>query len=379
MNRSDIGEIRRRLQPEKTNCDRICGCYVDAQRIVRGRFCLAPFDINEETFSAYLSVFRRVLGGSLGRNLLNLEFNPVEVQDSEKHSLLMSLRDTRLKVPQAVDGFFDKIAGNLKTDEAYLILLMYDVLGAKKRDDNEIEEDDATQFSYLLCAVCPLKMQKTGLCYDNANGDFRIKDAVLNVSAPTLGFMFPAYEEGGANFYASLYYTKDTDENREDFIGTVFGLPVPMAATQQKETFDELLSESLGNDCNLELVQNVQEQLRTKSEAVKSDRNANMPTTSKSEVAAILEENGVAREHISAFEEAYSEAFGDEELSIGNLVPKKQTELRTPDVIIRVKPDRNDLVQTRIIDGMKYILINANEGVEINGVSIAVDDLGEDI
>ena len=379
MNRSDIGEIRRRLQPEKTNCDRICGCYVDAQKIVRGRFCLSPFDINEETFAAYLSVFRRVLSGTPGRNLLNLAFDPAEVLESEKHGLLMSLRDTALKAQPALDRFFDKIAENVKTDEAYLILLMYDVLGGKKREDHDIEENDSTQFSYLLCAVCPLKMQKTGLCYDNSNGDFRIKEAILNVAAPSIGFMFPAYEDGGANFYSSLYYTRNIDENREDFIDTVFGLPVPMAATEQKETFDELLSESLGNDCSLELVQNVQEQLRTKSEAMKNDRDAEMPTTSRTEVAAILEENGVAAEHISAFEEAYSEAFGDEELSISNLVPKKQTELRTPDVVIRVKPDRSDLVQTRVIDGMKYILINANEGVVINGVSIAVEDLGEEI
>ena len=33
-------------------------------------------------------------------------------------------------------------------------------------------------------------------------------------------------------------------------------------------------------------------------------------------------------------------------------------------------PTRTDLVETRVIGGVKYILINADENIEVNGVSI---------
>ena len=50
----------------------------------------------------------------------------------------------------------------------------------------------------------------------------------------------------------------------------------------------------------------------------------------------------------------------------------KQFEVCTPDVTIRVNPERSDLLETRVIDGKKYILIRAEEGVEVNGVQIHI-------
>ena len=49
---------------------------------------------------------------------------------------------------------------------------------------------------------------------------------------------------------------------------------------------------------------------------------------------------------------------------------KRKLEVRTPDVKIQVDPQRGDLVETRIIDGVGYVLIRAEGGVEVNGVPI---------
>ena len=38
-------------------------------------------------------------------------------------------------------------------------------------------------------------------------------------------------------------------------------------------------------------------------------------------------------------------------------------QVRTPDVTIQVNAEHGDLVQTRVIDGVKYILIRAGENV----------------
>ena len=75
------------------------------------------------------------------------------------------------------------------------------------------------------------------------------------------------------------------------------------------------------------------------------------------------------------FREApFDAAFGaDTSLSPRNLVDTKQLEIATPDVTIRVNPDRSDLVETRVIDGARYILIRAEEDVTVNGVQIQID------
>ena len=55
-----------------------------------------------------------------------------------------------------------------------------------------------------------------------------------------------------------------------------------------------------------------------------------------------------------------------------NLVDVKQFEVRTPDIIIKVSPERSDLIKTQIIDGKKYIMIRAEDNVEVNGVPIKI-------
>ena len=41
---------------------------------------------------------------------------------------------------------------------------------------------------------------------------------------------------------------------------------------------------------------------------------------------------------------------------------------------IRVNPACSGLIETRVIDGAKYILIRADDGVEVNGVPIRIED-----
>jgi len=71
----------------------------------------------------------------------------------------------------------------------------------------------------------------------------------------------------------------------------------------------------------------------------------------------------------------YDETFGFEsDLHPENIIDKKHFEIKLPDVSIKVAPDRTDLIETRVIAGVKYILINADEDVEVNGVRIHIED-----
>ena len=73
-----------------------------------------------------------------------------------------------------------------------------------------------------------------------------------------------------------------------------------------------------------------------------------------------------------------STAFGfDAQIHPTNVIDHKKIEIKTPDVIIKVAPDRSDLIETRVIGGLKYILIQADENVEVNGVNIEIADREE--
>jgi hypothetical protein len=194
------------------------------------------------------------------------------------------------------------------------------------------------------------------------------------VAAPELGFLFPAFDDRSANIYGALYYSKDLSDSRQDFMDAVFHVPAPMAPETQKETFQTVLGESLEKECSLQVVQAVQGELYGLMEEHKLNHEDEPLTISKGTVSNVLSVCGVDKERVNAFEDAYQEQFGgDARLSPRNLMDPKQMEIKTPDVTIRVSTERSELVQTKIIDGAKYILIRAEDGVEVNGVPIHIE------
>ena len=195
------------------------------------------------------------------------------------------------------------------------------------------------------------------------------------VSAPALGFLFPAFDDRSTNIYTALYYTHDVKNSQEAMIEALFNTPVPKPAAEQKKSFEALLTTSLGEECSLDVVQTVHDQLCQRIELHKESKVPEPLMISKEEVKEVLTSCGVSDEHIAKFSVDYDETFGFEaDLHPRNIIDSKHFELKTPDVVIKVDPARSDLIETRIIGGVKYIMICADEDVEVNGVSIHIKD-----
>ena len=382
MNKQELAEIRRRFNPDKNNIDWIRGCYVNEKREIVSMFSHPLLSLPQEEAEKYLAIFKRTLSGVQGKNLVDIVFRPDQVMEGEAHALLTSLVKTALKVDQAVEKFFSTVIENLELEGNYLILLMHDSYDVpfKGMDENKVDQLSEDVFEYMLCSICPVKLTRPALCYCAEDNAFHDREVDWVVAGPELGFMFPTFDDRMTNIYNALYFTRDTAENYDEFVNAVFDNRAPMPAAAQKETFEMLLSDALEEDCSLEVVQTVHEQIRDMVEERKADKAAEAPTVSMREVSRMLQECGVREEKVAAFEEKYDEEFGmTMDLSAQNIVDVKKFELKTPDVVVKVNPERSDLVQTRVIDGLRYILIRADDGVEVNGVNISIaGDMEED-
>ena len=136
-----------------------------------------------------------------------------------------------------------------------------------------------------------------------------------------------------------------------------------------------MLSSALNEECSLEVVQTVHDQLRQSIEMHKESKIPDPLLVSKEDVKDVLSSCGVSEQHVAKFSVDYDEAFGFEaQLHPKNIIDNKRFEIKTPDVSIKVAPDRTDLIETRVIGGVKYILICADESVEVNGVSINIKE-----
>ncbi|MBR4971565.1 MAG: DUF4317 domain-containing protein [Oscillospiraceae bacterium] len=380
MNTKEIGEIRRRQRRERSNMTQLFGCYVNDNKEIISEFQLSMGMMPENESEKYFSLFRRTLGGNLGKNLIDLTFKTSQVSTSEEHKFLMDLRACRLKDDDLRMTFYKKTIESLNLDENYLILLgcdSYDVPFKSRDGETNADSSDET-YTYLICAICPVKQTKANLHYVAQSKEFHDGNMANVVSAPELGFLFPAFDNRATNIYNALYYNKNTKDNHQNFVETIFHTPVPKPAFEQKQSFEALLTRSLEEECSLDAVQNVHDQLCQQIQMHKESKLPEALIINKEQVKTALAECGVSEAHLAKFSIDYDEAFGFEaQLHPKNIIDNKKIEISTPDVIIKVAPDRSDLIETRVIGGIKYILINAEEDVTVNGVSIHIKDKEE--
>ncbi len=375
MNEKEAAELRRRLRPDKSNIAYIRGCYVNERKEIISQFNEPISMMPVEDSEKYLSLFRKVLTGTIGRNLLDLSFETQQVVSGEEHKLLMALRDSKLEDENAVQAFFSRTIQSLDLEGNCLILLTYNTYDVyyKSKDDVVQEDSSSEQFRYILCAVCPVKETKPSLNYINRESRFHIQAANQVVGMPEFGFLFPAFDDRATNIYNALYYTKNVQENHADFVDALFKTPVPMPAMVQRETFQTILGETLEDECSLDVIQSVQDHLGQMIAVYKESRETEPLTISKNGIRAVLSASGVSEAHAEAFEERFDAEFGvDAAINPVNLVDTKRLEVKTPDVVIQVNPEHSELVQTRIINGAKCIVIKVSEGVEVNGVPVQI-------
>lgn len=374
MIEKEVAEIRRRFRVDRTNINHVRGIFVNEKKEIVSEFSQSLGMLSEEEAGAILTVIKKTLSGALGKNLIDISFSAQQVLESEEHKLLSALRSTELKDDEKVHAFYDKAISAIEMESNYLLMMAYDCYDVfSKGKDGEDDVDSSSSFSYIICCVCPIKASKYSLTYYIHENKLRnvCEDAV--VCAPEFGFMFPTFDDRAANIYKALYYSKNTSDSHKAFVDAVFNTELPMPATEQKETFNSLLAETVAEDCSYDVVESVHVELSNMIDTHKENREEEPLVISKTTVKDILTSCGVTEEHVTKFDKKYDEAFGENaELAPQNIIDRNNFQLRTPDVIVKVDPAKSDVVETRVIDGTKYILIRADNDVEVNGVNIKI-------
>ena len=377
MNEKEIGEIRRRVRRDRSNITSIYGCYVNSQKEIISEFKLGTGTMPENEAEKYFALLKKVLSGSIGKNLIDITFRTAQVADSAEHRFLMDLRASGLKDEALRQKLYEKILPNVYFEDNFLILLgcdSYDVPFKGKDDAVQADVSEET-YTYILCAVCPVKQSKPMLRYTAESKDFHDGGVSQVACAPEAGFLFPAFDNRSTNIYNALFYSRSPKENFESLVKELFNVQPPQPAFQQKKSFEALLGTTLAEECSLEVVQAVHDTLRQSIDLHKESKVEEPLLISKEQVKTTLQSCGVSDTNISKFSVEFDEVFGYEaELHPKNLIDNKRFEIATPDVSIKVNPERSDLIETRIIGGVKYILICADESVEVNGVPINIKE-----
>lgn len=371
MIKSEIFEIKKQFSHQNCSITKICGCYVDGEKTIKTKLSEAFLCLPEEETFKYFEIFKKTLSGTIGKNMINMDFPISSEFSGGTQEYLLKLRDSELKDETLVDDFFNKVIQTYDYVGNYLILLIYAVYDVPGKGFDKIRMDDASDevYSHILCSICPVNLTKPGLSYNDEANLFqeRIRDWV--VGAPCNGFLFPAFNDRSADIHSILYYSKDSEELHFDFVDQLFGCQVPLSAGGQKETFQAILEETLGEDCDYEVIRNIHEKL---NEIIEEHKDMPVPfAMDKSDVKNLFVESGVNEEKMIDFDKKYEEMTGENvSLLASNIANTKVFEIKTPDVVVKVNPERSDLVETKMIDGRKCLVIEINDQVQVNGMIV---------
>lgn len=371
MIKKEISEIKRQFTPSNCSITRICGCYVDGEKNKKTEFKEAFLSLPEDDMFKYFEILRKNLSGTLGKNLLNLEFPLDSEMEGGPQEFLLKLRNSRLQDDEILDAFYDRIIETYDYVGNYLILLIHDAYDIPGKTSDGIEMEDASDevYSYIMCSICPVDLSKPGLSYDELENSFknRVRDWVVGM--PEMGFLFPAFNDRSTDLHATLYYSKNGDDLHDSFIEQMLGCPLPLPAGYQKESFQAIIEETLGDACSYETVKTIHENL---SEMLEEHKDAPEPLVlDKYQVKSLLEHSGVEEEQLETFDKTFDETAGERaSIFANNIVNTRVFEVKTPDVIVKVNPERTDLIETREIDGRQCLVIAIDGGVEVNGIMV---------
>lgn len=371
MNKKEVLEIRKQFTPANCAITRIAGCYVDHEKNKKMESKSAFLSLPEEEAFKYFDIFKKTLSGTMGKNMLNMEFPIDQEMPGGTQEFLMKLKGSKLEDDMLLEEFYDKVIATYEYAENYYIILihaMYDVPG-KSSDNMEMFDASDEVYEYLVCSICPVSLSKAGLSY-NAEANCiqdRIRDWVVDM--PDKGFLFPAFNDRSTDIHGVLYYTKKSEDLQLELIEQLLGARLPMSANTQKETFQILIEDTLGEEGDYETIRNIHETLNDLIEEHKEEPEPLQ--LDKTDVRKVFEQSGVSAERMEQFDRNYEETAGEKtSLLAANIAETKKFQIETPDIVIKVNPERSDLIETRMIDGRQCLVIAVDDHIEVNGVNV---------
>lgn len=371
MNKKEVLEIRKQFTPANCAITRIAGCYVDHEKNKKMESKSAFLSLPEEEAFKYFDIFKKTLSGTMGKNMLNMEFPIDQEMPGGTQKFLMKLKASKLEDDMLLEEFYDKVIATYEYAENYYIILihaMYDVPG-RSSDNMEMFDASDEVYEYLVCSICPVSLSKAGLSYNAESNCIqdRIRDWVVDM--PDKGFLFPAFNDRSTDIHGVLYYTKKSEDLQPELIEQLLGARMPMSANTQKETFQMLIEDTLGEDGDYETIRNIHDTLNDMIEEHKEEPEPLQ--LDKTDVRKVFEKSGVSSEKMECFDQNYEETAGEKtSLLATNITETKKFQIETPDIVIKVNPERADLIETRVIDGRQCLVIAVDDYIEVNGVNV---------
>lgn len=371
MNNSEVLELRKRFKKTSNTITRISGCYViGMERRIQTTIDTSFSDLDESEQFKYLDLFKKGLSGVIGKNLMNLPIKSAEDGSSKARTELLALKNSELKNKDMLDGFYRKVIDTYHSVGNYLILLIHDVYDVLNKTSDNIKLDESEEtYTYILCLICPVNLAKPALSYHEDANIIGNRERDWVVDMPDIGFLYPSFNDRSTDVNEVLYYCKDPDEMHSEFIDGIIGCKEEKTIIEEKEMFNTIVEEVI-NDVpgfdTFEVVRSINSQL---NDMIENKVFGDTPVINKEGMKDLFKGSGFAEEHMPVVEKKFEEVAGeDSEIRVDSVREKKNLDIKSDNMQIKVKTEAADMVEIRVIDGRKCLVIPMDSDVEVNGI-----------
>ncbi|URZ17555.1 DUF4317 domain-containing protein [Clostridium felsineum] len=328
MNKKEILELKRRFKKDECTFTRMCGCYVDAQKNIVLKLKETFLNLQDEEFFKYLEIAKKTLSGTVGNNLLELEFPLTEEADNNRQLSLLGLKKSALKDDGLLDSFYNLIIDSYDYAGNFLILIFHDAYNVMTKTTDNAKLDESEEiYEYILCAVCPVSLSKAALGYLEDENRIGARNRDWIVGPPDVGFVFPAFTDRSSDIHSIMYYTKNAKDTHPELMEGALGCSSKQSATQEKEKFNTIIRKAIGSDDKKSelLFMDIQETLSNvidDNSTINGD-DAEPVILTKDNIQDILVESGLSEEITEKIQKSYEEEFSDTPPVVENLIDKK--------------------------------------------------------
>lgn len=392
MAKADILELKKRLTKNGCTFTKMCGCYVNADKEKILKINESFLNLEEDEFYKFLDIAKKVLSGTFGNNILQLDFK----REENKQDFFWKLNKSALKDEELLDEFYDGIIEKYDAQGNYLILIFHDAYDVISKDKNKEELENSDEvYEYILCAICPVELSKANLGYDEEENKFTSVTRDWIVGAVESGFVFPAFDERSADVNSVLCYTKNPKAPHDELMEDILTCEIRKTAAQEKMAFRSVIEDAVEDENEAKSVFiEVQKSINyviSEKEAKGAPEGGVILT--ESDLEEIVEESNVNDAVKEKIKENFAEEFSKELPSANNILDNKAAETgvqreqvmrlekqvenlqaavekssrpaEREEIILKVSEERAKSVKTEIIDGVRYVMIPAETGVKM--------------
>lgn len=376
MNKKELNEIRKNFCENSGffTINNVLTAYADVQKNINCKSIRLFSLIQEDEGAVIMEMLRKVLAGTLGKGLIEYQFPREAYEEDGTQVLFYSVLKSRFKDEEFADKFLEHIISNTACDTAFAVISAHCCYSIRKKNRNDDFDGDASEeYNFIITAICPVNTGDDGLFINEEDNSIQKKsntDMIIS-RVPTDGFLYPVFSDRSPDVNHVMYYTKTPNKPNTSIVENVLGCEYIMTPLNEKQKFQQVLENVLGDDLDYTVITKVNEKIIETVEHGKHETELTVVDDKK--LHHILTDVGVSEEQLEGLSAVYKETVGEVGLTASNLVETK-TVVQIPDITINIKKDATDKIRTSVMNGRRCLIIDIDDpNIVINGLNTRLE------